>query len=312
MRRLVHKAGIYSLSFLMLLGLSGCGSKGGAAEVTTEEASEAVATMSDATASDMSAVASSDEMAGSETVVTEDMVPITAEQIEDGVYSIEVSSSSSMFNITACELTVEDGKMTAVMHMGGTGYLYVYMGTGAEAVSASESDYISYEEQSDGTHTFSVPVEALDTAVDCTAYSKKKEKWYDRQLCFKSSAIPIEAFKEGVFNTVDSLELADGEYSIEVMLKGGSGKATVASPTRLSVKNGEATAEIIMSSENYDYMLVGDEKYLTVNETGNSTFVIPVNIFDYDMPIVADTVAMSEPHEIEYTLFFDSSSIDEY
>ncbi len=35
-----------------------------------------------------------------------------------------------MFDITACELTVEGGKMTATMHMGGKGYLYVYMGTG--------------------------------------------------------------------------------------------------------------------------------------------------------------------------------------
>ena len=35
-----------------------------------------------------------------------------------------------MFKITSCTLTVKDGAMTAKMTMGGTGYLYVYMGTG--------------------------------------------------------------------------------------------------------------------------------------------------------------------------------------
>ncbi|MBO5509485.1 MAG: hypothetical protein J5962_03380 [Lachnospiraceae bacterium] len=312
MRKIIHKANICCMAFALMLSLGGCGNKAATEEQTVVETTEAVADVSDATASDASAVASSSEMVEAESVVTEDMVPITADQIEDGVYSIGVNSSSSMFNITACELTVKDGEMTAVMHMGGTGYLYVYMGTGEEAVAASEADYISFEEESDGTHTFTVPVEALDSAIDCTAFSKKKEKWYDRQLCFKSDAIPVEAFRDGVFNTAASLGLADGEYSIEVSLEGGSGKASVASPAKLSVENGVAMAEIIMSSENYDYMLVKDEKYLPVNETGNSAFLIPVDVFDYAMPIVADTVAMSEPHEIEYTLFFDSATINEY
>ncbi len=35
-----------------------------------------------------------------------------------------------MFRITECELTVKDGSMSAVMTMGGTGYLKLYMGTG--------------------------------------------------------------------------------------------------------------------------------------------------------------------------------------
>ncbi len=61
------------------------------------------------------------------------MVPIEGSAIQDGVYSIAVDSSSSMFKITACELTVEGGQMTAVMHMGGKGYLKLFMGTGEES-----------------------------------------------------------------------------------------------------------------------------------------------------------------------------------
>ncbi len=73
--------------------------------------------------------------------------------------------------------------MTAKMHMGGTGYLYVYMGTGEQAAAAEEADYIPFTEEADGTHSFTVPVKALDEGIDCAAFSKKKEKWYDRTWC---------------------------------------------------------------------------------------------------------------------------------
>ena len=58
----------------------------------------------------------------------------------------------------------------------------------------------------------------------------------------------------------------DGEYSIEVELEGGSGKASVTSPTLITVKNKAATARIQWSSSNYDYMIVDGEKYLPTNE----------------------------------------------
>ena len=45
-------------------------------------------------------------------------------------------------------------------------------------------------------------------------------------------------------------------------------------------------------------------KYEPVNKDGNSTFEIPVSVFDAEMEVTADTVAMSEPHEIDYTLKF--------
>ena len=77
----------------------------------------------------------------------------------------------------------------------------------------------------------------------------------------------------------------------------------------LTVSGGKVTAKIIWSSKNYDYMKVNDEKYDAVIENEHSTFEIPVAGFDWAMPVVADTTAMSEPHEIEYTLRFDSASI---
>ena len=107
-----------------------------------------------------------------------------------------------------------------------------------------------------------------------------------------------------------TLDKEDGEYSIQVELEGGSGKASVTSPTLITVKNGEVTADIQWSSSNYDYMIVDGKKYLPVNEEGtNSEFQIPVTIMDESMPVIADTTAMGTPHEINYTLTFYSDSI---
>ena len=93
-------------------------------------------------------------------------------------------------------------------------------------------------------------------------------------------------------------------------MTGGSGKATVVSPTVFLVKDGKAYAKLQWSSSNYDYMIVDGEKYLPVNEEGtNSEFLIPVTIMDESMPVIADTTAMGTPHEINYTLTFYSDSI---
>ena len=254
-------------------------------------------------------VASSSDMADVQDVVEEGMEPVYGTALKDGVYAVTVDSSSSMFKITACELTVENGEMTAVMHMGGTGYLKVFLGTGEEAASAEEDACIPFTEEADGTHSFTVPVEALDQGISCAAFSKKKEMWYDRTLVFRADSLPLDAFREGAFNTVESLNLADGNYTVAVQLEGGSGKTTVESPAALRVENGVAYATIIFSSSKYDYMKVNDEKYLPLNTEGNSTFEIPVAVFDTKMPVLADTTAMSTPHEIEYTLYFDSTTI---
>ena len=107
-----------------------------------------------------------------------------------------------------------------------------------------------------------------------------------------------------------TLDKEDGEYSIQVDLEGGSGKASVTSPTLITVKDGEVTANIQWSSSNYDYMIVDGEKYLPVNDEGtNSEFQIPVSVMDEAMPVIADTTAMGTPHEINYTLTFYSDSI---
>lgn len=105
-------------------------------------------------------------------------------------------------------------------------------------------------------------------------------------------------------------DLTNGEYSIQVDLEGGSGKASVSSPTLMLVKDGRMYAELQWSSSNYDYMIVDGEQYFPTNEEGmNSVFEIPVQTMDEGMPVIADTLAMGTPHEINYTLIFYSDSI---
>ena len=102
----------------------------------------------------------------------------------------------------------------------------------------------------------------------------------------------------------------DGNYTANVTLAGGTGRASVQSPARLRCSNGQFYATIVWSSPNFDYMKVGGVRYDLIGAPGsNSTFEIPVAAFDQILPVVADTVAMSEPHEVEYTLTFDSASL---
>ena len=281
---------------------AGCGEKN-QAETLPAQSSETMSVQVSET------VAATEETAEQQSVGTEGMTPVLASELRDGVYQIQVDSSSSMFRIEACELTVNDGSMTADMKMGGTGYLKLYMGTGEEAAKAPEEKMIPFEEAADGSHHFTVPVEALDKELDCAAFSKKKEKWYDRTILFRADSLPMDAFADGVVTTPDSLSLADGAYTADVALAGGSGRASVQSPAELTVKDGKVTAKIIWSSKNYDYMKVGDTKYDTVIEDEHSTFEIPVSCFDWAMAVKADTTAMSEAHEIDYTLTFDSASV---
>lgn len=295
--------GIMAAVCLSSVLAAGCGEKN-QAETLPAQSSETMSVQVSET------VEATEETAEQQSVGTEGMTPVLASELRDGVYQIQVDSSSSMFRIEACELTVKDGSMTADMKMGGTGYLKLYMGTGEEAAKAPEEKMIPFEEAADGSHHFTVPVEALDKELECAAFSKKKEKWYDRVLVFRADSLPADALTDAAQVTAESLGLADGCYTVEVSMEGGSGRVSVESPAKLVVKDQKAVAEVVWSSPNYDYMKVGEEKFLPVNQGGEtSVFEIPVTVFDRKMAVAADTTAMSTPHEIEYTLLFDSASI---
>ena len=229
--------------------------------------------------------------------------------LPDGVYTADFDTDSSMFHANeACDgkgtLTVENGQMTFHVSLASTHIVNLYLGKAADA-AANASDWLQPTTDtvtySDGTseevYGFDIPVSAVDADFDL-AILGTKGKWYDHVVSVRNAV-----------QQAGTAAPADGTYTCEVTLEGGSGRATVESPAALTVADGKMTAAIVWSSPNYDYMLVDGEKYLPTNTEGNSTFEIPVAALDTALDVTADTVAMSTPNEIEYTLTFDSASL---
>ena len=229
--------------------------------------------------------------------------------LPDGVYTADFDTDSSMFHANeACNgkgtLTVENGKMTFHVSLASTHIVNPYLGKAADAAAnASDwlqptTDTVTYSDgTSDEVYGFDIPVSAVDADFDL-AILGTKGKWYDHVVSVRNAV-----------QQADTAAPADGTYTCDVTLEGGSGRATVESPAALTVADGKMTAAIVWSSPNYDYMIVDGEKYLPTNTEGNSTFEIPVAALDTALDVTADTVAMSTPHEIEYTLTFSSASL---
>lgn len=300
------------------------------------------------------------------------MTPIYGKDVPDGVYEVKVKSSSTFFRVQKAILTVEDGKMSADFIMYSSSYTVLYPGTGEEAAKAPESEYI-FPNEGEEECVFTVPIESLNDSFDLAAFSKKKQKWYDRKILLLASSLPSGTFdfefpdyqmidkameeymkangleseevgwekpktqtaadrgggeieseeltptsqnagpavtQERKEELATSIDMPDGDYSIEVTLAGGSGRATVSSPTWFYVRDGKAYAKLLWSSVYYDYMVVeGDVYYNETTDGSNSTFTIPVTEFDDAIEVVADTIAMGDPVEIEYELTFYQETI---
>ena len=284
---------LLAVSALLAASLAGCGSS--ASSVASSASSEAVSSVAESAVSG----AASESAAAS-----------SALALEDGTYTAEFDTDSSMFHVNEASdgkgtLTVEDGQMTLHISLQSKKIVNLYVGMAADAPDHEAdwlqptTDTVTY---SDGTseevYGFDVPVEALDTDFQL-AILGTKGKWYDHTVSVRN----VEAQAAEAVETP-----ADGSYTCEVTLEGGSGRATVDSPAALTVADGKMTATIVWSSPNYDYMIVDGEKYLPTNTEGNSTFEIPVSALGVPLSVVADTVAMSTPHEIEYTLTFSAPS----
>ena len=233
----------------------------------------------------------------------------------DGVYTAEFETDSSMVHANeACDgkgtLTVADGKMTFHVSLASKKIVNLYLGT-AEDAPSHESDWlqpttdtVTYSDgTSDEVYGYDIPLDAVDTDFQL-AILGTKGTWYDHTVSVRNA----EPKTEDAASETAAVP-ADGSYTCAVTLEGGSGRATVESPAALTVADGTMTAVIVWSSPNYDYMLIDGEKYLPTNTEGNSTFEIPVAALDTALAVTADTVAMSTPHEIDYTLTFDSATL---
>ena len=289
------------LSACLLLG--GCGA-GQAADATSAEST---------VAAQESTVTPTESTEATETVSTE-----TAQdeaQLPDGVYTAEFSTGSSMFHVSeACDgkgtLTVKDGVMTIHISLGSKKILNLYPGLAEDAAKEGAvlleptTDTVTYSDgMTEEVYGFDVPVPVIGEEFDL-ALIGTKGKWYDHKVKVSD---PVA---EGTADTFDLSIVEDGSYTIELTMEGGSGRASIQSPAQITVTDGAATATLEWSSPNYDYMLVNGEKYLPVNTEGNSVFEVPVEALDAPLTMIGDTVAMSTPHEVEYTVTFHSETLE--
>ena len=256
-------------------------------------------------------------------------------ELEDGTYTAEFKTDSGMFHVNEANdgkgtLTVKDGKMTIHVSLVSKNIVNLFEGTsedaqkdGAELLGPT-TDTVTYSDgATEEVYGFDIPVPAIDEEFDL-ALIGKKGTWYDHKVRVENpvsgEAEDAEAASSETENSDDAADaqkpagqtadVADGTYTCEVTLQGGSGRASVDSPATIIVKDGKVTADIVWSSTNYEYMLVDDVQYDPIQTEGNSEFQIPVTL-DEDVAVSALTVAMSQPHLIDYTLHFDSVTLSE-
>lgn len=227
--------------------------------------------------------------------------------LADNTYVATFTTDNGMFHVNEANnnkgiLTVENGEMTIHVSLAGKGILNLYPGLAEDAQKEGAvlleptTDTVVYSDgMEEEVYGFDIPVPAIGEEFDC-ALVGKKGKWYDHKVMVSD---PVEGDD---IHAGTEMNLENGEYNVELTLEGGSGKATVESPAKLVVENGEAKVTLIWSSPNYDYMIVDGEKLTPVNEEGNSTFEVPVKVLNEPFTVIGDTTAMSQPHEIEYKL----------
>ena len=234
----------------------------------------------------------------------------SAPALADGVYQASFSTDSSMFHANeACDgkgvLTVQNGQMSIYVTLAGKGIVNLFPGTaedarkpGAEWLQPTLETVHYSDGTTDEANAFLIPVPYLDEEFD-VALVGKKGTWYDHKVSV-SDPQPLAD------DTAESEVPADGSYTVEAVLQGGSGKASVQSPARLTVENGAMTATVIWSSKNYDRMIVNGQEYTPTYENGLSCFTIPMSALGTPLPVQAETTAMSQPHMIDYTLTFSN------
>ena len=208
----------------------------------------------------------------------------------DGIYKVNnVTSSSSMFNVIDCKLTVKNGKMGAVLTLSGTGYDYLYMGTGAKAAETDKSAWIPYVVDKEGKYTYTVPIETLDKKIAVAAFSHNRQQWYDRMLTFDSNSLE----KIG-----DVPVLENGIYSIDVESSASMFRVV---DCKLTSKDGKMSAVLTLSGTGYGYLYMGTKEEaaaadqsswipFVADSNGKYTYTIPVEALDKGIDVAAYSI----------------------
>ena len=113
-------------------------------------------------------------------------------------------------------------------------------------------------------------------------------------------------------------QYVDGSYSVEVELTGGSSHNALVSPTTVYVENGCIYADIVFKrveapfhAPSYDSLTTCFGTYLPeIDEEALTCTFRRVQFPDLgDQEISAVTSAMSQPHEVQYSVFIDPAGV---
>ena len=166
--------------------------------------------------------------------------------LEDGTYSAEFNTDSGMFHVNEANdgkgtLTVKDGKMTIHVSLNSKKIVNLFVGKAEDAqkdgaeILEPTTDEVTYSDgYKEEVYGFDIPVPAIDEEFD-VALIGKKNKWYDHKVKVtnpqKEADAEVSDTKETDTKkmTAEDLKLEDGDYTADVKLEGGSGKATVTS-----------------------------------------------------------------------------------
>ncbi|MGN0776936.1 MAG: hypothetical protein ACI4MM_09710 [Candidatus Ventricola sp.] len=235
---------------------------------------------------------------------------------EDGCYTVGVTSNASMFRVVRCVLDVKNGELHAVLTLSGQGYGYLYPGTAEEAAAAPRETWVPYGEDSEGRHTFAMPISALDKELAVAAYSIKYDRWYDRTLVFQSDTLlPYNAPEEepGQEEAADVVA-PDGVYAVSVTTDSGLLRF---SGCVLTVRDGRMTAVLTAQKNSFAYLYAGLAKDARADEAGwiaavpdaQGAFTYVMEVPSLDQPLSVATYSEKTKLWYDRTITLDSATL---
>ena len=238
-----------------------------------------------------------------------------AAALPDGIYSVLFSTDSSMFRINEAlngrgTLTVTDGRMTLHITLQSKKILNLYPGLAEDAKKEGAVlleptlDPVTYADgYTENVYGFDIPVPVLEEAFDL-ALIGTKGKWYDHKVVVSDPILIEELPSDGQEGNPGETIAPDG-----FSFSGGTGRVTLSCP-EVYLDGEQAQALIVFSSPRYTYVKADGTEYPTICDEETSRAVIPVPL-NRSFEIQAQTTAMSEPHEITYTLYIRMDALSE-
>lgn len=221
----------------------------------------------------------------------EDAAPAAAPALPaDGRYAVDARSDSPLLKVADAILTVSDGQMQAQVIFEGRRYDFLYQGTAKDALHAPESDRIPLPRDANGYAMATLTVPALSEALPLATWSQGKRRWYDRTITFDAASVrPLGDKAEPSF-----------------AFSGGSGRTTIRLE-RFDAETGLAT--IAFSSSSYTQVRIGETVYRKEQSDGDAMFTLPLTV-NGATDVSAETVAMSKPRWVDYTLYLYTDGTD--